>query len=142
MTALSSSHAGAEPRVAASAKKKWDPLGPSYFANMDTPYIKRLLKRDLFYKPENESETAVHQPDEFSKPVLAEHRNNTVMSHLSQNRSLQNFEHFFSLGYSHLESFYLSLTESFLFGLAAQARSSQGRLRKKVREVRSKIITH
>ncbi len=108
---------------------------------MDTPYIKRLLKRDLFYKPENDSETAVHCPDEFSKPVLAEHRNNTVMSHLSQNRSLENFEHFFSLSFSHLESCYLGLAESFLFGLAAQARSTQGRLRKKVREVRSKIIT-
>ena len=122
-------------------RRKWDPLGPSYFANMDTPYIKRLLKRDLFFKPENDSETAVHCPDEFSKPVLAEHNNHTVMSHLSQNRSLENFEYFFSLNYTHLEHFYLHLTESFLFGLAAQARSTQGRLKKKIKEIRSKIIT-
>lgn len=121
-------------------KEKWDPLGPSYFANTNSPYITQLNRRDLFYKPENYGDNTVHVPDEFSKPMLADVNNDTMMSHQSQNRNLENFEFYFNLNYSGLEQQYMNLTESFLSTLAFSSRGNKTKIKAKIFSLKNRLL--
>lgn len=89
---------------------------------MPDPFVNTSIRERLIMTRKFKGEEGVHTTDEFSKKEQEDRANTVFLTHLSNNRTFENYSNFISLTYANIAATFGRLADMFVEGLAMQSR--------------------